>query len=178
MNSKTQCLTKSERLKRVAIYLVIVAFCVFLDQITKIVTAKSGKTITIIPKVLRVFPVENSGMAFGMLSGWKYAQTMFIIVTIILLVLVAVYVVLSNRKSKLLHSSIALMYGGAIGNFIDRVAFRKVRDFLELDLKIRILQFNCNVADIFITVGAVLFFGYLIFGEGGIFSKNKDEKSN
>ena len=173
MNSKLQCLKNSGKIKRYVFYVIVIAVSVFLDQITKYVTAKSGKSYKIISDLLQIIPVKNNGMAFGMLGGWKYAQAFFITFTIITLALVGVYVVKTNNNDKTLHWAISLLIGGTIGNFIDRVIWREVRDFLALDLRIAILQFNCNVADIVITVGAVLLFVYFLFLDKDALLKNK-----
>lgn len=163
MNSKLRCLMKSEKVKRLLFYLAVIFVTVFLDQITKYITAKSGKSFQIVSDLLMVVPVKNNGMAFGMLGEWKHAQAFFIAFTIIILILVTIFLVKTKNHSKTLHSAIALLIGGTLGNFIDRVIWREVRDFIALDLRIPILQFNCNVADIFITAGAVVLFVYLLF---------------
>lgn len=173
MNSKLQCLKNSGKIKRYVFYVIVIAVSVFLDQITKYVTAKSGKSYKIVSDLLQIIPVKNNGMAFGMLGGWKYAQAFFITFTIIILALVGVYVVKTNNNDKTLHWAISLLMGGTIGNFIDRVIWREVRDFLALDLRISLLQFNCNVADIVITVGAVLLFVYFLFLDKEALFKNK-----
>ncbi len=174
MNSKLRCLMKSEKVKRLLFYLIVIAVTVFLDQITKYITAKSGKSFRLVSDLLMIVPVKNNGMAFGMLGEWKHAQTFFIVFTIIILILVTIYLVKTKNNSKTLHSAIALLIGGTLGNFIDRVIWREVRDFIALDLRIPILQFNCNVADIFITAGAVVLFAYLLFvDKDAIFRKKK-----
>lgn len=179
MNLNQKCSKKSEKIVRLIVTFSIILVAIFLDQISKILTHKSGKTYSILSDYLAVIPVNNSGMAFGMLGDWKYAQPMFISMTIVILVIVAIYIFWTNNNNYLLHISIAFLVGGTIGNFIDRVAFREVKDFLALDLRIPILQFNCNVADIFITIGAVLLFIYLLFvDEGAPFKKRKNEDNN
>jgi lipoprotein signal peptidase len=178
MNSKQKCSKKSEKIVRLIVTFSIILFAVFLDQTTKILTHKSGKSYSILSDYLAVIPVYNPGMAFGMLGDWKYAKSMFKVLTIILLVIVGLYVFWTNNNNYLLHISISFLVGGTIGNFIDRVKDGKVKDFLALDLRIPILQFNCNVADIFITIGAVLLFIYILFVDPNApFKKRKDEET-
>ena len=50
---------------------------------------------------------------------------------------------------------IALIIGGAVGNFYDRLTYFAVPDFLDLHLK-SYHWFTFNVADIFITIGIIL----------------------
>lgn len=55
---------------------------------------------------------------------------------------------------------LALVLGGIIGNFIDRLHLKYVIDMLQLDF----IHFNIfNIADSAITVGVVIIFIYLIF---------------
>lgn len=156
----------------VLLYAGIILGTVLIDQITKFIT-DNGASFSVVSDLLRVEPVRNPGMAFGMLSDWKYAQTMFSVITVIILVAVVVYLFKTTNRSKTLHTAIAFMVGGTLGNFIDRLALKEVRDFLALDLRIKILQFNCNMADVFITVGAVLFIVYCLFLDKDAIFKRK-----
>lgn len=157
----------------ILLYTAIIVGTVVIDQVTKII-ADNGASFSVVSDLLRVEPARNPGMAFGMLSDWKYAQLMFCIITVIILALVVVFLFKTKNRSKTLHTAIAFMVGGTLGNFIDRLALKEVRDFLALDLRIQILQFNCNMADVFITVGAVLFIVYCLFiDKDAIFKRKK-----
>ena len=159
----------------IILYTAIILGTVIIDQVTKIIT-DNGKSFSVVSDLLRIEPVRNPGMAFGMLSNWEYAQLMFSIVTVIILLLVVVFLFKTTNRSKTLHTAIAFMVGGTLGNFIDRLALKEVRDFLSLDLRIQILQFNCNMADVFITVGAVLFIVYCLFlDKDALFKRKKDK---
>ena len=57
----------------------------------------------------------------------------------------------------------ALIFGGAVGNLVDRINFQKVRDFIYLEF-IRFPVFN--VADICLTVGVILLGVYVVFFAG------------
>ena len=159
----------------ILLYTAIIIGAVVIDQVTKII-ADNGSSFSVVSDLLRIEPTRNSGMAFGMLSEWKYAQLMFSIVTVVILILVVIFLFKTTNRSKTLHTAIAFMVGGTLGNFIDRLAIKEVRDFLALDLRIPILQFNCNMADVFITVGAVLFIVYCLFiDKDAIFKRKKDK---
>ncbi len=157
----------------VVLYTAIIIGTILIDQICKYI-AEKGASFSVVSDLLQVSPTRNKGMAFGMLSEWKYAQLLFNILTIVILILVAIFLLKTTNKSKTLHASIAFMIGGTLGNYIDRLALKEVRDFILLDLRIPILQFNCNPADVFITVGAVLFIVYCLFiDKDAIFKKKK-----
>ena len=60
-----------------------------------------------------------------------------------------------------------MIMGGAVGNFIDRLALKSVRDFIYPHFFA-----NFNVADAFICVGAfLLVLYYLFFDEDAIFKR-------
>lgn len=158
------------------LYTAIISGCVIIDQLTKLLASK-GASFKVIGSLLGVEYVENRGMAYGMLGSWRYSQVFFIILTIAILCLVLVFLFKTKNRNKSLHVAIAFIVGGTLGNFIDRLALNYVRDFILLDLKVQFLQFNCNPADVFITIGAVLFVVYCLFlDKEAIFRKRVKEE--
>ena len=137
------------------IQLLIVLFAVALDRVTKIwmldfLTGKGGYQ-ALWPDVFSLTLVENRGAAFGMLQGGRW---FFIAVTIVVIAVVIVYSIISRKKTSWLFKvSTAMIIGGAIGNLIDRIDAGVVLDFFYFEL-INFAVFN--VADSFVTVGAVL----------------------
>ena len=112
----------------VVLYTAIIIGTILIDQICKYI-AEKGASFSVVSDLLQVSPTRNKGMAFGMLSEWKYAQLLFNILTIVILILVAIFLLKTTNKSKTLHASIAFMIGGTLGNYIDRLALKEVRDF-------------------------------------------------
>ena len=160
----------------IILYTAIILGSVVVDQLTKFL-AQNGESFRVLGSVLGVKYIENRGMAYGMLGDWKYAQTFFIIMTAVLLVCGLLFLIKTKNRSKCFHTSIAFIIGGTLGNFIDRIALNYVRDFIELDLKLPLLQFNCNPADVFITIGAVLFVVYFLFvDKEAVFKAKKREE--
>lgn len=145
------------------IYLILgTGVLVGIDLWTKILAAthlKGNEALVLIPGVLELDYLENPGAAFGILRG---QQWFFYIITILmLLVIFAVYFKMPTQK-KYLSMRIILVFivAGAIGNFIDRVAFQYVRDFIYFSL----IDFpKFNVADSYITVGCILLFIMVVF---------------
>lgn len=159
----------------IILYLAIIVGTVVIDQVTKML-AQHGSSFEVLGSFLGVKYIENRGMAYGMLADWKYSQVLFCILTILLLVFALIFLTKTKNRSKCFHTSIALIIGGTLGNFIDRIALGFVRDFIELDLRISFLQFNCNPADVFITIGAVCFVVYFLFlDKDAIFKVKKRE---
>lgn len=98
----------------------------------------------------------NTGMGFGML---KDGTTALIIVTAIVLVALLGYLTVFHSDSEWLRIPLVMIAGGGIGNLVDRIAIGGVRDFF----KFTFVDFAVfNVADSFVTVGAIWLIIYLI----------------
>lgn len=141
---------------------IAVVLLVLLDQWTKVLAVQhlmNSDGITIIPKVFRLYYLENRGSAFGLMQNQK---VFFVIFTIIVLaVLTFLYRKIPDTKRMLpLKIAGVLIYAGAIGNFIDRVRQSYVVDFFYFEL----IDFPVfNVADIYVTTAAIALIVLVIF---------------
>jgi signal peptidase II len=141
------------------------------DQFTKILTVASvalGEKITFIPGLLRFTYIRNYGAAFSSFQGqqWLFAL-IFAVFTVLML---WEYFKKSMPFSKFERWCIAAIYGGGLGNMIDRVRLGYVVDMIETEF----MEFPVfNVADCFITCGCILLMVSLI-----LFNKEfwKEEK--
>ena len=131
-----------------------------LDQAAKLFAAgllPSVKTIPILESVFHLTYVENTGAGFGVFAGHTWILTAL---TFLIIVFVVAYVTVKRPKNRTLLTSLTFMMGGAVGNLIDRVRIGFVIDFFDFTL----IDFPVfNIADCFITVGAVIFAIYVIF---------------
>ncbi len=131
-----------------------------LDQATKLWAVNALRPIgeiSVIEGVFNLRYVENTGAAFSILQGKTFLLTIIPIVACILMIYI-----LSAKKinSKLGTWGITMILSGALGNLIDRIWRGAVVDMFDFEL----INFPVfNVADICVTVGAVLFFIYAIF---------------
>ncbi|MBQ1787336.1 MAG: signal peptidase II [Erysipelotrichaceae bacterium] len=134
----------------------IVLFGILLDQITKYYVAHNfiqGARQKVIDGFFYLTYVRNTGAGFSILQGQRWV---FIILTFIALPLFIYLYVKSDPGHKLERFAYLLLISGTIGNFIDRVLYGSVVDFL--DFIIFGYDFPVfNVADIFITVGVGLY---------------------
>ena len=148
-----------KRAKQV-LYLVISLLVVIADQGLKIYIVtnfKIGDEHTIIPGILSFRYLQNDGAAWNIFSG---QMILFYLISIAAIAVVVYYLFNPKYKNWLFDTGLALVLGGIIGNFIDRLHLKYVIDMLQLDF----VQFNIfNIADSAITVGIVLVFIYLIF---------------
>jgi len=143
-------------------YIIGIVILTELDQITKALAESKlmGKPYFKIFGDAFVFSyLRNSGAAWGMLSG---KISLFLIFTVIV-VLIITYVVINMpviKKYVPLLITCTLLVSGAVGNFIDRVRFGYVRDFIYFKL----INFPVfNVADCYVTVSVVLLIILILF---------------
>ena len=135
--------------------LIIIIVILTLDQISKyliqLYLSPVGSSLPVIGGFLQLTNVHNTGAAWGMLEGFRW---LFIPMTLIVAA-VLVYVIIRFRKKLTLFSRItlALLFAGAVGNFIDRVALSYVRDFLDITPWFSFPVFN--VADSALSDGCV-----------------------
>lgn len=133
---------------------------IILDQGVKLWSVKSLAPIAKIPIIDGVFNLryaENTGAAFSMLRG----NTVFLIVVPLIVVCVMIYVLAAKKIGPKVGSwGLTLILAGAVGNLIDRIFRGAVVDMFDFEL----INFPIfNVADIAVTIGAVLFFIFVIF---------------
>ena len=141
---------------------VITAVAVLLDQISKSIVVNGlplyGEA-RFIPGVLSFYHTRNTGAAFSMLSDWRWV---FMLLSCVAIVAITVMLYFWRSRHVLLTVSLSMILGGGIGNMIDRIVNGYVTDFFRVDF----VDFAVfNVADSFITVGAVLLGVYIIFFE-------------
>ena len=162
------------------LWTIVIALSVILDQVSKaivIATVPIGHRITAIPGILNITHIKNLGAAWGMLSG---ARWIFIIISIAAIIILPIILYKYRKLHFLFGFSMSLIIGGAIGNIIDRLfSGNGVTDFIEFAF----VDFPIfNVADICVTVGAVMMFIYLVFIDKTFFmtkdsKKEKKDKS-
>lgn len=149
--------------KRILSFIIIVA-TVLADRLTKIVAElrlhETGLgRYGLIDGFFSFTYHENRGAAFGMLSNSRW---IFMSISIVAIIAIAVYLFAFSSNDRLISVSLSLIVGGGIGNMIDRVINGYVVDFLYFEL----IDFPIfNVADIAVTVGAVLVIFFLLFAE-------------
>ena len=146
------------------IIFILACFLILLDQLSKnfIVNHFSlGESKEVIVNFFSISSHRNRGAAWGILQD---SRLFFLVVTVIFIAILTYYLFKQkNTLSSLDKGTFALIYGGAIGNFIDRLTRHEVVDFLDF----RIFGYDFpifNLADCFICVG-VIFLLFKIYKE-------------
>ena len=150
------------------IYFIIAFLIVLADQASKyLITLQysMGGQLDLIPGVLRITYATNSGGAFSMFAD----HTLILAIVSAVVCVIIIVLMIALKKAALAKLALGFILGGAIGNLIDRFVMGYVVDMFE-PLFINFAVFN--VADIFITIGAVLFVIAVIF-----FWPKKEEKA-
>ena len=146
--------------KNLIIFIVCAAAVIAIDQLTKaVITEKLFMygTHKVIDGFFNLVYVMNPGAAFGFLSRTPelFRYSFFIGITVLAMLLIIYYLVKSGNEKAIITLSLALIFGGAVGNLIDRIRFGAVVDFL--DFYIGNWHWPAfNAADSAITVGAAL----------------------
>ncbi|MBQ9686623.1 MAG: signal peptidase II [Oscillospiraceae bacterium] len=144
------------------LYSIVGILVVIVDQLVKFWVSNhlfGTDIVKFIPGVISLVSVRNYGAAFGFLdvSG---ARIWFIVATGVFVILVILALATNFISGSLSRWSLVLVAAGGVGNMIDRIIYGYVQDMFKVEL------FNFavfNVADIFITVFAIVFALAMIF---------------
>jgi signal peptidase II len=145
--------------RRWLLELSLIAGIVALDQLTKLLV-RTGiplhGSVTVIPDMLNLVHVRNTGAAFGFLNAvdFPYKPAVVALVATAALVGIALYAARMSSHERLARVGLALILGGAVGNLIDRLALGSVVDFVDVVLG-GWHFWAFNVADSTITIGVV-----------------------
>lgn len=157
-------------------HVAVIVFSIISDQLTKLwavsrFTDEAGnftyEKIPVIGELVRFQLVYNKGAAFSsrpqdlmpFLPPWVF----FLLISIVAAFALAWFYKSIDKRDYLSRLGVVMIFGGAVGNFIDRMRMQMVVDFIDCDIPdIHIMDFNMvrfptfNVADSFVTVGVAL----------------------
>ena len=155
-------------LQNKSIRLIFVAGLIVLaDQITKALIIKHvplHNNIQVIPGLFDITHILNPGGAFGLMANMSAVvrTVVFLFISSLAVGLILYFYIKTPRQYVFLAIGFALIFGGAIGNLIDRIRFGVVVDFLDFYIgKYHWPAFN--IADSAITVGIFIFIYHLLF---------------
>ncbi len=153
-----------------------VPLIVVLDQLMKAWTVRHiplGGSEPLIPGVIGLTYVQNTGSAFGMFGQLTWLLGLLSGVTVVGIVYILIKRVWITHE--LGRWALFLLVGGALGNLIDRVIQGYVVDMFSFEF----VDFAIfNVADSFVTIGEVLLILYLLFFEMGLKKKKPSVSSD
>src|SRR5256712_11705761 len=157
--------------RHLGLMLLIVSSVIVFDQITKWLitsTMRLHESISVIPDLFNIAYIRNSGAAFGILAGSHagFRLVFFGLTTVLALALLGTIYVRLSPADWAGQVSVSAIFGGAVGNLIDRIRSREIIDFLDFSLMGHHWP-AFNVADAAVTAGV----GFLIMN----FFRHKSE---
>jgi len=164
----TSRVTPNIQRRRLGLFLIVAALIVTFDQLTKLwirAHLALGESLSLTDRLSLTY-VGNTGSAFGLLAN---RTVLLIIIGIASLLIVLLFLRYLSQVTTLSMVSIGLVWGGAVGNFIDRLRFGYVTDFIYFRLWGSFYWPAFNVADAAIVVGVVVLI--YSFYKSGVFSK-------
>ena len=160
-----------KKINTLRFHLILIVVGVVLDQLTKLwavarFTNEAGfpnyQKVQIFGDYFRFALAYNEGAAFSSrpqdILPFLPPVVFFLLLTIAASVILVLFYRSIDKRDWLSRVGLAMVFSGAIGNFIDRMRLQKVIDFIDCDLPDFIMpRFpTFNVADSFVTVGVVL----------------------
>ena len=145
------------------IFWIFSALLVGVDQLVKWWITDNlalGETKSLIPGILSLNHIRNTGAAWSMLEGKMW---FFTIVTLIAVVVILTLMIKNREKgNRWFMIGLSLILAGAIGNFIDRLRLGYVVDMFQTDF----MNFPIfNVADVTLVCGVICILIYIILDE-------------
>jgi len=163
----------NEKLNKLLIGFVFLVVCFALDRLSKIyilnILNNEGQVDFYINQFLNIYLVWNTGIGFGLFSSED--QIFYNIFTTIIVIINLVILYFALIESKIKSFFLMIILGGSLGNLFDRIYYRAVPDFIDLNFH-GYHWFIFNVADIFISIGIIC----LIFSEFIFYKKKNNEK--
>lgn len=151
-------------------YLILIGSAVaILDQATKLIIVHQlahYETIKIIPGFFNLTHLYNPGGAFGFAANQSpLVRTILFMVFTTLALGVIIYFYRSLPENYPgLSTALSLIFGGAVGNLIDRIRIGSVIDFLDVYIKGHHWP-AFNVADSAVSIGMAIFIYHLLFNK-------------
>ena len=103
-------------------------------------------------KFLNIDLIWNQGIAFGLFSFDEIK--LYNILTVIIFMIICIIAFMIIKSKGLKKYSLLMVFGGALGNFFDRLIYNAVPDFIDFHIG-NFHWFIFNVSDIFITIGII-----------------------
>ncbi len=142
-----------------------------LDQVTKFLILHSlplNQSVPLLADYVCLTYTQNPGTAFGLLSNlnplWRIP--FFVTITGAAGAIVYTYQRYIPAEKNLARIALGLIWGGAMGNFTDRLFYGKVVDFIDVGFH-QYRWYVFNVADSCITVGLALLIYEFVFLQSG-----------
>ncbi len=158
--------------RKYKILLTITSLTFVLDQVVKYWIRSAiplrGRPIVILPGLFQLVHAENTAAAWGILRNFEHRMPLLIVATVAAFAFIVYYYIKIPQDQPVVAYAMSFILGGAAGNFVDRVRFQSVTDYLDFYVGYDPLKGwlralfrsnhwpSFNIADIAIVVGLIL----------------------
>lgn len=133
---------------------------IVLDQYTKFLVTTHLPlyySVRVIDNFFSITHIRNPGVAFGLFAQHdsEYKALIFIVISTVAILAILVIFHQTQGDKGMVQTGLILIFGGAVGNLIDRIIYKEVIDFLQFYYD----QYSFpafNIADSCITIGVGL----------------------
>ena len=162
------------RLKKFSLNVLILVTVFIIDRLTKLYIlnlAEVKNSVDIyVTSYLNLYLIWNKGIAFGLLS--MNESIIYNFITIIISIIILTIFLMMWKNDNIQRFFLALIAGGALGNFYDRIVYTAVPDFIDIHFQ-GFHWFVFNIADIFITIGVFCLILVEFFNNNKIINEKK-----
>lgn len=138
------------------VYYLVAAVVFAIDYISKKLIEHNlelNEQVKVIGNFFYITFIHNRGAAFGILQEQRW---FFLVITVAVVTAIVIYLSRSHRNNRrLMLAALALILGGALGNFLERAIYGQVVDFLQFNFGSYTFPIF-NLADSAIVVGVCL----------------------
>ena len=138
-------------------FIVLIISLVAVDLVSKSFAINSlsfGESYTTFIPFVDLLLIYNSGIAFGIFDNSGTLASNILLLVALLILCYLIWMIINEPQTNKKYS-LSIVTAGAIGNIIDRANDGQVTDFLHLEI-LNFSFFVFNLADAFITIGAIL----------------------
>ncbi len=153
--------------KKYIYLLTISGILICLDQLTKLYVHTQfhlGESTVVIKNFFNITYVRNFGAAFGFLANShpEFREAFFLMMPPVALIIILFILKSVHESDRWQVTALSCIFGGAIGNYIDRVRFRYVIDFLDFHINEKYSWPAFNIADSAIVCGVIILIGMML----------------
>ncbi len=143
----------------IIISLILMGVLTAIDQLINMqvtVHLKPIEKIEVIPGLLQLRYIENTGVSFGLFEG---NSMLFAASSLILSIIIIIVFVRHKDHNFFSYFAGICIVAGGLGNFLDRVFFGYVMDYIE----VMFFPYIFNFADCMVVLGTISFVIYILF---------------
>lgn len=153
--------------RKYLILAVLAGLIVTLDQLTKLyihTQFRLGESLIVIPDYFQITYVRNPGAAFGIFASAEesFRKLFFLLLPPFAMTLIVFILRGTPQTERGQVIALSLVFGGALGNYIDRLRFSYVVDFLDFHIHHTYIWPAFNVADMAIVSGVSILAYYTV----------------